>query len=59
MAVAVTSDLDAALASLNAVPEVVTICTTRFGIKNSPFCPQSALCVCLEKGAIVSLCSFN
>jgi hypothetical protein len=59
MAVAVTSDLDAALASLNAMSEVVTVCTTRFSIKNSPFCPHSTLCVFLEKGPIVSLCSIN
>jgi len=59
MAVAVTSDLDAALASLNAMSEVVTVCTTRFSIKNSTFCPQSALCDFLEKGAVVSLCSLN
>jgi hypothetical protein len=40
MAVSVTSVLDAAVASLNAVSEVVTICTTRFSIKNfrSAFC---------------------
>ena len=58
MAVAVTSDLDAVLASVNAMSEVVTVCTTRFSVQNSPVCPQSALCVFLGKGAGVSLCCF-
>jgi hypothetical protein len=42
MAVSVTSVLDAAMASLNIVTEVVTICTTRFSIKNF----RSARTVC-------------
>jgi hypothetical protein len=58
MAVAMTSDLDTTLSSLNAASEVVAICTTRFSVKNIPICPQSALCVFLVKG-IVSLCSIN